>query len=35
MARTKSKWKTTLKDGILHLNGRDYCCSKGQGDFEF
>jgi len=31
VARVKNKWKTTLKDGIIHVNGRDYLFSKCNG----
>jgi len=33
--RTKSKWKCNLKDGIMHLNGRDYTFNRANGEFEF
>mmetsp|Transcript_22487 Transcript_22487/g.31280 ORF Transcript_22487/g.31280 Transcript_22487/m.31280 type:complete len:242 (-) Transcript_22487:210-935(-) len=33
--RMKSKWKCNLKDGILHLNGRDYAFSRANGEFDF
>ena len=33
--RIKNKRKCTLKDGIMHLNGRDHLFSKAQGEFEF
>eukprot|EP00128_Syssomonas_multiformis_P017060 Colp12_sorted_trinity150504_noHs@7166 len=33
--RTKNKWKTQLKDGVMHINGKDYVFSKAQGDFEW
>jgi hypothetical protein len=29
------KWKVRLKDGIMHLNGRDYLFSKATGDLYF
>lgn len=28
VTRTKSRWKCTLKDGIMHLNGRDILFNK-------
>ncbi|KAM5586339.1 hypothetical protein ABKV19_005317 [Rosa sericea] len=33
--RTKSKWKCTLKDGIMHMNNRDILFNKAAGDFDF
>lgn len=33
--RTKNKWKCLLRDGIVHVNGRDYAFSKANGDFQF
>ncbi|KAI9094315.1 transcription factor IIA, alpha/beta subunit-domain-containing protein [Phlyctochytrium arcticum] len=33
--RVKNKWKCTLKDGIITVNGRDYVFNKAQGDFEW
>ncbi|XP_076128349.1 transcription initiation factor IIA subunit 1 isoform X1 [Alosa pseudoharengus] len=33
--RSKNKWKFTLKDGIMNLNGRDYVFSKAIGDAEW
>ncbi|PGH28165.1 hypothetical protein AJ80_00055 [Polytolypa hystricis UAMH7299] len=33
--RVKSKWKCTLKDGILTTGGREYVFHKGQGEFEW
>ncbi|PRQ30936.1 putative transcription factor IIA, alpha/beta subunit [Rosa chinensis] len=33
--RTKSKWKCTLKDGIMHMNNRDILFNKATGDFDF
>ncbi|KAH7105201.1 transcription factor IIA, alpha/beta subunit-domain-containing protein [Auriculariales sp. MPI-PUGE-AT-0066] len=35
VARVKNKWKTTLKDGIIHVNGKDYLFSKCNGEFEW
>lgn len=28
VTRTKNRWKCTLKDGIMHLNGRDVLFNK-------
>lgn len=33
--RVKSKWKCTLKDGILTTGGKEYVFHKGQGEFEW
>jgi len=35
VARVKNKWKCTLKDGMIHVNGRDYLFSKCTGEFEW
>eukprot|EP00735_Rhodelphis_limneticus_P011319 TRINITY_DN4405_c0_g1::TRINITY_DN4405_c0_g1_i1::g.21234::m.21234 TRINITY_DN4405_c0_g1::TRINITY_DN4405_c0_g1_i1::g.21234 ORF type:complete len:353 (+),score=40.90,sp/Q9USU9/TOA1_SCHPO/26.38/1e-15,TFIIA/PF03153.8/7.5e-49 TRINITY_DN4405_c0_g1_i1:101-1159(+) len=35
VTRTKNKWKCSLKNGIMHINGRDYVFSSATGDFEF
>jgi len=35
VTRTKNRWKCTLKDGIMHLNGRDVLFNKATGEFEF
>ncbi|KAL1413094.1 transcription factor IIA subunit alpha [Vanrija albida] len=29
--RVKNKWKTVFKDGMVHINGRDYLFAKCQG----
>lgn len=31
VARVKNKWKTVFKDGMIHINGRDYLFTKCQG----
>ncbi|KAI0224621.1 Transcription initiation factor IIA subunit 1 [Lamellibrachia satsuma] len=33
--RSKNKWKFTLKDGIMNLNGKDYVFQKLTGDAEW
>ncbi|RMD42224.1 hypothetical protein DV735_g2863, partial [Chaetothyriales sp. CBS 134920] len=33
--RVKNKWKCTLKDGIMSIDGQDYLFHKGQGEFEW
>ncbi|KAJ0984022.1 hypothetical protein J5N97_002378 [Dioscorea zingiberensis] len=35
VSRTKSRWKCTLKDGIMHINGRDILFNKANGEFDF
>jgi transcription initiation factor TFIIA large subunit len=35
VTRIKTKHKCSLKDGIMHLNGRDYHFHKATGEFEF
>ncbi|KAI8622496.1 transcription factor IIA, alpha/beta subunit, partial [Chytriomyces sp. MP71] len=33
--RTKNKWKCVFKDGIVHVNGKDYLFHKASADFEW
>jgi len=35
VARVKNKWKCTLKDGMIHMNGKDYLFAKCNGEFEW
>ncbi|VAI23249.1 unnamed protein product [Triticum turgidum subsp. durum] len=35
ITRTKNRWKCTLKDGIMHLNGRDVLFNKASREFDF
>ncbi|XP_010262591.1 PREDICTED: transcription initiation factor IIA large subunit-like [Nelumbo nucifera] len=35
VTRTKSKWKCTLKDGIMHINDKDILFTKATGEFDF
>ncbi|XP_030524486.1 transcription initiation factor IIA large subunit-like [Rhodamnia argentea] len=35
VTRTKSKWKCTLKDGIMHINNKDILFNKATGEFDF
>lgn len=35
VARVKNKWKCVLKDGVIHVNGKDYLFSKCTGEFEW
>jgi len=33
--RARNKWKFVLKDGIMHIKGKDYCFQKGTGEAEW
>ena len=35
VSRTKNKWRCVLRDGVMHLNGRDYLFHKATGEFEW
>ncbi|KAK1217286.1 transcription factor IIA subunit alpha [Marasmius sp. AFHP31] len=35
VARVKNKWKCILKDGMIHVNNKDYLFSKCTGEFEW
>jgi len=35
VARVKNKWKCTLKDGMIHINGKDYLFAKCTGQVPF
>ncbi|EAU91078.2 hypothetical protein CC1G_03246 [Coprinopsis cinerea okayama7 len=35
VARVKTKWKCVLKEGMIHVNGKDYLFSKCTGEFEW
>jgi len=35
VARVKAKWKCILKDGMIHVNGKDYLFAKCTGEFEW
>ncbi|KAF7120150.1 hypothetical protein RHSIM_Rhsim13G0077100 [Rhododendron simsii] len=35
VTRTKSRWKCTLKDGIMHINNDDILFNKANGEFDF
>ncbi|XP_042482627.1 transcription initiation factor IIA large subunit-like [Macadamia integrifolia] len=35
VTRTKSRWKCTLKDGIMHINNKDILFTKATGEFDF
>lgn len=33
--RTRNKWRCIFKEGILHLDGQEYCLNKINGEFEW
>ncbi|KHJ94396.1 hypothetical protein OESDEN_05675 [Oesophagostomum dentatum] len=33
--RARSKWKFQLKDGIMHIDNKDYCFQKCSGEAEW
>lgn len=33
--RARQKWKFSLKDGIMHIDGKDYCFQKCSGEAEW
>lgn len=35
VTRTKSRWKCSLKDGIMHINNKDILFNKATGEFDF
>ncbi|KAI0683141.1 transcription factor IIA, alpha/beta subunit [Cytidiella melzeri] len=35
VARVKNKWKCVLKDGMIHVNDKDYLFAKCNGEFEW
>lgn len=35
ITRSRNKWKFYLKDGIMHINGKDYVFQKSNGDAEW
>ncbi|KAF4567243.1 hypothetical protein EYR40_006240 [Pleurotus pulmonarius] len=35
VARVKNKWKCILKDGMIHINGKDYLFARCTGEFEW
>ncbi|XP_074290387.1 transcription initiation factor IIA large subunit-like [Silene latifolia] len=35
VTRTKSRWKCTLKDGIMRINHKDILFNKASGEFDF
>lgn len=35
VVRNRNKWKCTFKQGIVHIDGREYVFGKATGDFVF
>ncbi|KAI3802097.1 hypothetical protein L1987_30222 [Smallanthus sonchifolius] len=35
VTRAKSRWRCTLKDGIMHINSKDVLFNKATGEFDF
>ncbi|CAI9782119.1 unnamed protein product [Fraxinus pennsylvanica] len=35
VTHTKSRWKCTLKDDIMHINNKDILFNKATGEFDF
>lgn len=35
VGRVKNKWKCILKDGMIHINGKDYLFAKCTGYYLF
>lgn len=35
VARTKNRWKCHMKNGIVHIRGREYVFAKCTGEFTF
>jgi hypothetical protein len=35
VVRNKNKWKRIMKNGIVHIDGREYVFSKATGEFVF
>lgn len=35
VTRSKNRWKCTLKDGVMHMDGRDYLFSTAFGEMQF
>ena len=32
VSRSKNRWKAQLRDGIMRINGRDYCFKSATGE---
>jgi transcription initiation factor TFIIA large subunit len=35
VTRSRNKWKCTLKDGVMHIDGREYLFSMAFGEMQF
>jgi hypothetical protein len=35
VSRVKNKWKCVFKDGVVHVNGKDYLFNRANGEFEW
>ena len=35
VTRTKAKWRCTLKEGVMSLNGKDRIFQKATGEFDW
>lgn len=35
VTRSRNKWKCTLKDGVMHIDGREYLFSTAFGEMHF
>ncbi len=35
VSRSRNKWKCTLKDGVMHIDGREYLFSTAFGEMHF
>lgn len=35
VTRSRNKWKCTLKDGVMHIDGREYLFSTAFGEMQF
>ncbi|KAL6745830.1 transcription factor IIA, alpha/beta subunit-domain-containing protein [Haematococcus lacustris] len=35
VTRTKNRWKVSVKEGVFHINGKDYLFKKAQGEWIF
>lgn len=35
VSRNKQRWKSKLRDGVIHVNGKDYIFQKADGEFDW
>lgn len=35
ITRVRNRWRGVLRAGIVHINGRDYCFSRANMDFDW